>query len=254
MSKQEPQSPWQAWSCEVAKRLRQQHEQIECLEKQVAAMQEQLNQLNAKPTYNIESIAYHFDQLKVEKLDGTLNIGMTAPGSDNPCYPGNIEQLAIGKQQQVQKPVFKQAVQQQQSSGQSAAVPDFNSAAAAYPSAASGITPPDHMFTDIFARMSDYLNSEAMQTINDCEASLGLQLDPHHKNNVIEDIRRQLPGRIHYYMQQLQQSDNKDVLAFPDLITDQVIAKTKRDAASALQTYMQQLCASNKNIGGKMHD
>ena len=36
----------------------------------------------SKPLYHIDSLAYHFDQLKVEKLDGTLNIGMTPPSED----------------------------------------------------------------------------------------------------------------------------------------------------------------------------
>ena len=36
----------------------------------------------SRPLYHIDSLAYHFDQLKVEKLDGTLNIGMTPPSED----------------------------------------------------------------------------------------------------------------------------------------------------------------------------
>ncbi len=42
-------------------------------------VENRLQQAENQPTYTIEKLEYNFDQLKVEQLDGTLNIGMTAP-------------------------------------------------------------------------------------------------------------------------------------------------------------------------------
>ncbi|MGN7455526.1 spore germination protein GerPC [Paenibacillus pasadenensis] len=42
-------------------------------------IESRLAELETRPSYTIEKLEYNFDQLKVEQLDGTLNIGMTAP-------------------------------------------------------------------------------------------------------------------------------------------------------------------------------
>lgn len=202
--------PWQAWSYEVQQRLQKQQEQIDMLHTQVADLCIQLKQLEAKPTYNIESLEYHFDQLKVEKLDGTLNIGMAAPGSNQDAFPGSIEQLAVDKKRQ-------------------------------FPSANPAITPPNESYTAIHARMNSYLDSEAAQKLLAYEKDLCLSLDPQHRRIIIEDIRKQVPTRIHYYLHELQNGKNEDIASYPDLIIDHVFAKTKRDADTALHSYMRQL-------------
>jgi spore germination protein PC len=216
-------SPWQAWSLEVQHKLKEQHEQITKLETQIAALCEQVKILESRPAYNIESIEYHFDQLKVERLDGTLNIGMTAPGAGDDSFPGSIEQLAVPKPQ-------------------------------VFPSAAPSITPQAGPYTDIYTEMNRYLDSEAQQRLLAYENELGIPLDPYHRRIIIEDVRKQVPTRIQYYLNYLQQSEGKSdgeqAANNTESIVSSVLAKTIRDADAALLAYMRQLQSGNPSSGG----
>ncbi|MBM7563571.1 spore germination protein GerPC [Paenibacillus sacheonensis] len=81
-------SPWQ-----MVMGLNQYVQQLQCqvndqqalinrLCRQLDALNERLDALENKPYYHVDTIQYHFDQLKVEKLSGTLNIGMSVPNEE----------------------------------------------------------------------------------------------------------------------------------------------------------------------------
>ncbi|GMK45507.1 germination protein PC [Paenibacillus glycanilyticus] len=213
-------SPWQAWSLELQTKLRAQQSQIYSLEQQLAVLSEQLKQLENKPTYNIEKLEYHFDQLKVEKLEGTLNIGMTPPGM--PGGDGDIDQLAV----QQHKPNV-------------------------YPAAASGITPPSEPYAGLRAEVDRFLSQHGTQRLIALETEYGVDLDPYHRRMVLEDIRKQLPTRIHFYMQlkpgeaeagtggqeQNPQTEQEK--------KEMILSKTIRDADAAMQKYIQSLKSGN---------
>ncbi|WP_165861218.1 spore germination protein GerPC [Paenibacillus paeoniae] len=235
-------SPWQAWSFEVMKKLKFQQERIERLECTVDDLCKQLKQLESKPAYTIENIQYHFDQLKVEKLEGTLNIGMSLPDADSfgsqagngsngstngnsgnggAGGAGNIDQFSVG-----------------QGSGN------------VFPAASPAITPPPQPYNDIYRRLTRYLDTEAHQTLLKCEEELELPLDPYHRRIILEDVRKQMPTRIQFYWQ-MQTKDGTDTASlYPDLIADRVFDKTKRDAEAAIDTYMRSLKAGNPMNGG----
>ncbi|TCN01610.1 spore germination protein PC [Paenibacillus sp. BK033] len=212
-------SPWQAWSLELQAKLRAQQSQIYSLEQQLAVLNEQLKQLENKPTYNIEKLEYHFDQLKVEKLEGTLNIGMTPPGITG--GDGDIDQLAVPHKPNV------------------------------YPAAASGLTPPSEPYADIRAEVDRFLSQHGAQRLIALETEYGVDLDPYHRRMVLEDIRKQLPSRIHFYMQlkpgeaeagaagqgQNPQTEQEK--------KDMILSKTIRDADAAMQKYVQSLKSGN---------
>lgn len=69
------------------KRVERQDSRIERLEKEVERLNSELKTIKDRPL-NIEKIEYKFDQLKVEKLEGTLNIGITPTGD-------NIEDFTV---------------------------------------------------------------------------------------------------------------------------------------------------------------
>ena len=52
-------------------------------------LSKEIDALKDKPPINVERLEYKFDQLKIEKLDGTLNIGI------NPADLNNIEDMEI---------------------------------------------------------------------------------------------------------------------------------------------------------------
>lgn len=207
-------NPWHDWSAEVGRRLHRQQQQIDQLEMQLSQVLGKLQQLEAKPTYNIESIQYRFDQLKVEKLEGTLNIGMTLPGGEggDPIPgTGEVEQFTVGDE-----PTY-------------------------YPAApSSGMPQPEAPYRDLAARVDGYIASEGERRLLSHELELGMQLDPHHRRMVLEDIRKQLPARIRHYIQQLTKEEQAK-LSSPGTITESIYEKTKRDAEAALAAYMRQL-------------
>lgn len=215
MQQQTPISPWQAWSLEIQQKVTAQQEQIENLENQVAALCDKLKQFEVRPTYHIDKIEYKFDQLKVEKLDGTLNIGMTAPGGGGNPFPDNIEQLSVPSQQ-------------------------------SYPSAGPTTTPTSGPYNDIQSKMNQYLDNRAEQKLLTYEKELGIPLDPYHRRIVIEDIRKQVPSRIQYYMQRSDDPNGQQASYEGEDLIDFVLNKTTRDTDAALLAYMRQLQNGNQ--------
>jgi spore germination protein PC len=66
-----------------------QREKIIKLEKKIAKLENELMDIRKRPQTTIEKIEYKFDQLKVETLEGTLNIGLTPSGAET------IEDFAV---------------------------------------------------------------------------------------------------------------------------------------------------------------
>ena len=69
--------------------LEAQDKRILQLEQELKRLTEEISLLKNKPPIHVDKIEYKFDQLKVESLDGTLNIGL------NPSDLNNIDELAI---------------------------------------------------------------------------------------------------------------------------------------------------------------
>ncbi|PAQ14408.1 spore gernimation protein [Bacillaceae bacterium SAOS 7] len=57
--------------------IQQQQRQIDSLTKKVQALQQEIVELKKRPPVSVDKIEYSFDQLKVETLAGTLNIGLS---------------------------------------------------------------------------------------------------------------------------------------------------------------------------------
>lgn len=66
-------------------------QQIMMLEKRLNELQQEIQMIKDKPTTNIERIDYQFDQLKIERLEGTLNIGL------NPSDPNSVQNFEVGQ-------------------------------------------------------------------------------------------------------------------------------------------------------------
>lgn len=97
---------WHDYFKQLEAYLKWQQQKMQSLEQAVNALQQQYEQLKKKPHTTIEKIEYHFDQLKVETLEGTLNIGL------NPATFGEdtIENFAVPKSQTIipqPTPIFR---------------------------------------------------------------------------------------------------------------------------------------------------
>jgi|GEM_PF-2317763 len=76
---------WEMWFQQLYAFLGAQQRRIDQLEKQVGQLQSELAAGQKQKTIHIDRIEYKFDQLKVEKLEGTLSIGIN---------PGALEGIA----------------------------------------------------------------------------------------------------------------------------------------------------------------
>ena len=53
------------------------------LEKAIFQLNKEIQELKQKPAIHVDKMEYKFDQLKVETLEGTLNIGLNPSDSSN---------------------------------------------------------------------------------------------------------------------------------------------------------------------------
>ena len=83
---------WYSYSIQLQRYLEAQDKRILQLEQEIKHLTEEISLLKNKPPIHVEKIEYKFDQLKVESLDGTLNIGL------NPNDLNNIDEFAINNQ------------------------------------------------------------------------------------------------------------------------------------------------------------
>lgn len=78
---------------QLINKIQRQEEKIRELIDQQAVFQQEMEKLKNEPSINIERIDYQFDQLKIERLEGTLNIGI------NPNDLKDLDEFSIGQPQ-----------------------------------------------------------------------------------------------------------------------------------------------------------
>ncbi|CAH0159292.1 spore germination protein GerPC [Peribacillus simplex] len=81
-----------SYSIQMQRFLEAQDKRIMKLEHELKRLTDELAELKNKPPIHVDKIEYKFDQLKVESLDGTLNIGL------NPTDLNNIDEFAVNNQ------------------------------------------------------------------------------------------------------------------------------------------------------------
>lgn len=144
---------------------------IKDLEKQVATLTNDITTIKEKPSVHIDRIDYSFDQLKVETLEGTLNIGL------NPEDLSNIEELAINPNSPIKQPhaPFYPPIDPKQMMNRS---------------------------MDIEEEMNHFIQLELPDIIRKKQTELNLPEEESYVTFIQEDITKQLPTRIQYYLQQ----------------------------------------------------
>ncbi|WP_312096383.1 spore germination protein GerPC [Niallia sp.] len=144
---------------------------INDLEKQVSSLTNDITAIKEKPSVHIERIDYSFDQLKVETLEGTLNIGL------NPEDLSNIEELAINPNSPINQPhaPFYPPIDPKQMMNRS---------------------------MNIEEEMLQFIQLELPDIIRKKQVELNIQEEESYVSFIQEDITKQLPTRIQYYLQQ----------------------------------------------------
>jgi spore germination protein PC len=187
---------WNAW----LQRLQQSEQQLKQMTEQLSQLQKQLEQIKSKPPIHIE---YHFDQLKVNRLEGTLNVGLTPQdiqgiesfeAPDPACITPKAE-----PNQQAEPPI-------------------------------SGLQ----------NQMNEYMNNHASDQLIVMEREYGVTLDENHRTRIVDDVKKQLKERVHYYARTVpypSKGTEVELYEWNQTINE----KTIRDIQSAFSAYLQKL-------------
>lgn len=141
--------------------IHHQEKRISRFEKKLKELTTEVAALKEKPPINVERLEYKFDQLKIEKLDGTLNIGL------NPAdLSETIEDMDI---------------------------PANN------PHAASMVSEPEFK-QELVSRLNHYSGNDIHTVINDTEQQLGMTLEQEYIDFIIDDLQKQIPQRVDHYL------------------------------------------------------
>lgn len=186
----------------------QQNKRIEELETMFMTIQEQLNELlEEKNSNKIERIEYHFDQLKIETLEGTLNIGLT------PNVPGTIEDFTTGAEDVDTSPAILKA----------------------YP----------NLMPEIRKRSEYFLQHHGHSLIQNVAERHQLSLDRSFYSFILQDIRTQLDDRIYSYLQRI--TANQVATQGEDKVIKETVSSIKRDIEKGVELFMQNHKEKNQN-------
>ncbi|WP_088105447.1 spore germination protein GerPC [Halalkalibacter urbisdiaboli] len=181
--------------------LNYQHQRITELESVVQQLQLEINTLKENQTSTIERVEYKFDQLKVERLEGTLNIGIT-PNNGG----GSIEDFSVNQNE--------------------LNVPSMNNEQS-------------KLFDNIRQHIYEYLNEDCYEMIDSIEKQHHYQINDEYRNHIIEDIKKQIDNRIQYYLNQINFNDlDKKKLAEVEEMT---INKVKEDIHKTYDEFIKHL-------------
>ena len=178
-----------------------QERRIQNLEKTIHELQKEIKSLKDRPPINIERIDYKFDQLKVETLEGTLNIGL------NPSDLENIEDFAVDNQK-INAPFSPKQFMQRS--------------------------------MEIENEMFRYLESDLPTVLAEVQRSLNVPEDESYLLFIKEDIKKQLPKRIDFYLKQNNDPSNQDH-SQDRIMHDEVINQLKIEIRNGVQAFISHL-------------
>jgi spore germination protein PC len=185
--------------------IEDQNDRIKELEHQVKILKKKVNELADRP----QRVEYKFDQLKVEKLEGTLHIGLGHSAESKDL----IEQFNIG-QNTVQMPgQMKRSV----------------------------IENPN--YSAMIKAMDEFFVKEAPIYLKSLETKINVPLDESYRVFILEDVQRQVPGRIKHYLTKYEPKDERG--------RKDILQKTKEDIYRGIETFIIHLKDSKSDGGGE---
>jgi len=141
--------------------IQAQEQRILALENALQKMNEDIKQINEKKSIHIDKIEYKFDQLKVETLEGTLNIGL------NPSELSGIEDFAV-QNQSLTTPISPKNQMQRS--------------------------------MKIEEAIYRYLETDLPPVVETVQKEVNVQPNDEYLSFIKQDIIKQLPSRIEYHL------------------------------------------------------
>ncbi|MGN1387240.1 MAG: spore germination protein GerPC [Bacillus sp. (in: firmicutes)] len=187
------------YTVEMKKYLEKQEKRILTLEAEISSLKTKIKQMTDQRSVTIEKIEYKFDQLKIEKLDGTLNIGVN---------PGEVEEFI------------------------DSTVSNMGSSTPAI-----FTTEQREMVTSqITAEVSAFIDRELSELITQHETQTGARFEGQYDNFIREDLFKQLPERIEFYLNHHPYNKN---IEQANEYTERIIEQIKTDISQAIYHFLQ---------------
>ncbi|WP_438432574.1 spore germination protein GerPC [Gorillibacterium sp. sgz500922] len=215
------------------------------LEAAIKDLADKVGKLGAVPQTRIDRIDYRFDQLKVEKLEGALHIGISPAGSQD-----LIKQWQSGS-----KEAFDVGWTDSGSPGappSAESPPDDSSSddeADTAVSGASGSAPPgggeEVRFgmpgipanADPYRSVDRFMAEELPRMIEQYARTFQLPIEPAYRQGMADSLRGQVGDRMNYYLAEAQKQ--LDSAGIPDL--ERIAEQVKRDVDLAIRTHMEEI-------------
>lgn len=181
-----------------------QQKRIKALEKAVFELKNEVNELRNRAPIQVDSIHYSFDQLKVETLEGTLNIGL------NPSDLQGIEEFAVNQQ-----PNLNPNPKMMRPEARTEAI---------------------IMIEDELYR---YLETEVPQLFKQFQDQSRVGIEDSYLDFIRVDIKKQIPKRIEDYF--IKFSPQEHSANEQNTIYEEIINQIKKDINSGVQSFLQNL-------------
>jgi len=198
--------------------LQSYQQKIQALESALSEMKTNLDQIKKQEPITIN---YKFDQLKIERLEGTLNIGLSPNASED-----TVDSFEIGDQNIGTPPIAAgendQIFQTHQEAGKDADILTNT----AY--AVQGL-------------LENYFHDQALNDLKDIETKYNYLLDDPYRQFIVNDVKRQIPARIEYYMKLLFR-DIKDEAT----LIDEITKRLHNDIIKAFDLFIQHIPKGKK--------
>ena len=156
-------SDFYQYTVEMKAYLEKMEKRVTDLELELASFKNQLKQRELQQPVTIEKIEYKFDQLKIERLDGTLNIGIN---------PSELQELSDFTIDQKPFPVPNNAQERHQ------------------------------MAESITLEITTFIEQHLSDLISENERELGRNFEGQYDAFIKDDLYKQLHERIQFYLDQ----------------------------------------------------
>ncbi|BAH44782.1 probable spore germination protein [Brevibacillus brevis NBRC 100599] len=144
--------------------IQSQNKKIEHMRQMLEQLQQDVNDLKERQIPSVIKNEYKFDLLKVERLEGTLNIGLNPKGNDSGIGDFSINQsMDIPDPPQTSAPLF------------------------------------DRVQNEIY----QYLEGDAYLVLEKIETECNYPLDQNYRAFILDDIKKQIDQRIKHYLNDL---------------------------------------------------
>ncbi|GAA0448197.1 MAG: spore germination protein GerPC [Bacillota bacterium] len=182
---------WSKYIYDLHEHMKQQENLIQTLMSRVNQLEDSLQ---AAKSNKIEKVEYHFDQLKIEHLDGTLHIGLS------PQDLANLEDTGFPNQPDIPnyQPPLKQTLQ---------------------------------------SELGNYLHETGPSIIRQLAREHSVNLNDGYPSVLIQDIEKQLPGRIAFHENEATQNGNlKSREELHAYISDNIKSEIQKSLAHFMHT------------------